>query len=167
MGDVQKIVTLEIEGRQFRIAEVGGLTGGRITFRGGQTFAQALTTGFSMKGDPTMAIMSAIVRLMSEQDYLWVAGEMAKVTTLAVYDPANPNRPPTWVPLDIDQHFKGKHMAQLDWLRGALETNFGSFFAELQRRLAEWGEAKAASASPPPTAQTDSGSSGDSSSATG
>jgi hypothetical protein len=165
-----KVVTLTIDGLQYRVTQTGGLTGARIIFRGGQAFSAALSEGFSAKRlDPAIATSMAIARRMSVADFDWICDEMAKVTTVGIPDPLNPGRPPTFVSLAerYDDHFRGRYMAQMDWLKGALETNFGDFFVELQARFDAWAAAAAASSSKGPKAPTDSGSSGVSSSPSG
>lgn len=163
-ADTGKIVT--IAGTQYRVAQMGARTSNRVTFRGGQVFAQALAEGFSAKGDTTVAVIWALVTRMSMSDYDWLCEEMTKVTSVAVVDPLNPGRPPTWVGLamnpasagpgdvSFDEHFKGKQMALIEWLKSALETNFGSFTAELLVRLEEWRAAKAAAAEAAKAAST-------------
>lgn len=161
-----KVVTLTVAGTQYQVTQVGGRTGGQILFRGGQTFAAAMATGLSMKSsDTTVATMMALVRGMSLDDYDWLCDEMAKCTLVGIVDTAGDGRV-TFTPLTpalYDSHFRGKYMAQMDWLKGALEANFGDFFVELQGRFTAWAAATA-SVSKAPTVPAASGGSGASSS---
>ena len=161
-----KVATLTIAGTQYQVTQVGGRTGGQIIFRGGQTFASAMVEGFSPKvADATVGVMMALVRGMSLEDYDWLCAEMAKCTMVGVVDEAGDKRV-TFAPLTTvyDEHFRGQYMAQLDWLKGALETNFGSFFDDLKVRYVAWVAAKeSASKAQKAAAAMASGSSGASS----
>ena len=172
-NEAAKVVTLTVGGVQYRVSQAGGLTGGRLLFRGGQTFASALSEGFSAKGiDPTIATIMALVRRMTLADYDWVCSEMASLTQVGIVDEAGVAGPDgrkrvTFVALSdrYDEHFRGRYMAQAEWLRGALETNFGPFVAELQEKMAAFRAKVEAAASPsgPQPAPMDSGGSGGSS----
>lgn len=165
----EEATTIVAGGVQYRVTKVGGKTGGRIIFRGGQALASALTEGFSSKGiDSSIAVMMALVRRLPIEDFDWLCDEMAKCTQVGIVDKVGDGRT-TFTPLGplYDDHFRGRYMALVEWLKGALETNFGAFFAELQERVYTLGGAAGASGSSLPKAQTPSGSSGASSSASG
>jgi hypothetical protein len=163
-----KVTTLTIGGVDYRIAQPGGRTGARLLFRGGQIFAQALAEGFSTKGmDPTIGTLLALARRLPMADFDWLCDEMAALTEYGHVDTLGGVGKVTFTPLApvYDEHFRGRYEVLAEWLKGAVESAFGPFVVDLQRKMEEYKTSRTASASASPKAATGSGSSGDSSSA--
>jgi hypothetical protein len=153
------VTKLTIEGVVYEITQVGAETGDAILFRVGQALAMSLTA------TSLADILVRLMRNLSIEDFVWLRNEMKKCTKVGIVDTVGDGRV-TFTPLAplYDDHFAGRYMAALEWLKGALESNFGAFFVEFIRR-AQSAKAVEASASENPKAAA--GSSGASSSASG
>lgn len=80
---------------------------------------------------------------LSEDDYDWVVEKLARSTDVQIGDKA----PSLWPVYDL--HFAGKPIEKLEWLKFAVEVNFGPFFHALMARVAaKKGEGGAKTASP-------------------
>lgn len=67
---------------------------------------------------------------LSEDDYDWVVEKLARATDVQMGDKA----PSLWSIYDL--HFAGKPVEKLEWLRFAVEVNFGPFFLAIMARVA-------------------------------
>jgi hypothetical protein len=150
----RKQETIEIDGVQYRIRQMGAVTGGQVMFRLGRAFAM-LAAGLA---NGTMDLQS-----LSASDFDWLIKTLILTTEVGIID-VNGTGDRKWHKLehDYDEHFAGRYQQMIQWLKGALEINFGP----LQDALGSlFRGASALSTSPRQPVST--GSSGDSSSTPG
>jgi hypothetical protein len=148
----KKTIPLEIDGDKYEISQPGGETVDQMLFRGGQALAAAVTSGkIGLTPEAMMGTMVGLIRYLSMEDFVWLRNEMKKVTMVGIVDKRGDGRVTMTALAPIyDDHFRGRSMAMMKWLKGALEAVFGDFFGELKALIAE--ASAAASRSPPPQA---------------
>jgi hypothetical protein len=125
----------------YRVTQLGATTGSKVMFRLIRAFASiaaGLQTG------------QLSFESMTPEDFDWLVTTMQPTTKVQVVDVAAGNGSSKFVDLSFmfDDHFAGKYFEMVDWLKFALEVNFGPF-ADVLGKI--FREDKAESPSPPLT----------------
>ena len=124
----------EIDGHRYQVTQLGADTSDLILFRSAPAVAAGIRAFLRGAGsaDSIAGALIGTLGAMSLEDFKFVKDAMREATRRLVVDELAGGKS-RWVPLkvDYDDHFAGRNLAALKWLRFALEVNFGPFFAGL------------------------------------
>jgi hypothetical protein len=116
----QETVTIS-DGVQYRITQLGAMTGKQVMFRLGRVFA-AVALGLRTGGVDVVGLLSAL----DPVDFDWVVQTLIPTTDVGIIDVAGDSSL-KWhkLSVDFDDHFAGRYPQLLEWLKAGLEINFG------------------------------------------
>jgi len=109
--------TIEIDGVQYKITQLGATTGGQVMFRLGRAFA-AIIAG--------LRVGNLTVDTLDPADFDFLVKVMQPTTDVGITDTRGDGQV-KWhkLTVDFDEHFAGRYPQMLEWLKGTLEANFG------------------------------------------
>lgn len=119
----RKTETVAIGGFEYRITQLGATTGGQVMFRLGRAFA-VIMAGLK---DGTFSVES-----LSPADFDWLVKTMQGTTQVGIPDVKGDGSVKFHnLSLLFDDHFAGRYPELIEWLKGALEVNYGPLGAAL------------------------------------
>jgi len=106
-----------IDGCTYRVTQLGATTGAQVMFRLGRAFAAVMAS--VSQGELDLAALSP-------SDFDWIVVTMKASTKFDLVDTVGGGtvRTVDLAPL-FDEHFAGRYGQMLEWLKFALEVNFG------------------------------------------
>ena len=133
----KQVKVVEIRGTSYQLTQLGGETSAEVMERFG---------------------LGAATGKLHPSDMKWLRGIMAEHTKVGVVDAKGVASPTgehkvTWIkfsdmPGGFDEHFRGKPMHIVEWLKAAVEATFGPFF-DVLREIGQAQKDLFGSSSPP------------------
>lgn len=145
----------EVDGVTYELTQFGAKKGmavlAKVTALVGPALGDAVLN--DAKGTLDMgALVSGLTRALGEHDLYATCMEFAELCRFSV-DGGSKFVPLAKPAATFDDHFAGRYVQLLEWVRGCFEANYSGFFDELRRRVGPQLSGSTTTATPSPAAK--------------
>jgi len=157
MGIDERAEIRQIDGFEYEVKPLPTGIGTKLLLKFIKLAGPVLGEALSGVGDLNAASAAGgafrlLADTVKEDDLEYFRTTLGSKTRILEPGSVDKNGEPLWIaltPAKQDTHFAGNYIVLFDWLRFAMEVNYGSFFAELMRRMSETASKKSDLKAPP------------------